>query len=221
MTTSKKTQVLLVDDHEVVRYGLRALVAASPDYNVCGEAANGRDAVALAEVLRPDIVVMDIGMPILNGFEATRQVLENLPRTQVLVLSMHQSDQLVLEVIEAGARGYVLKSDAARDLMLALDALRSNRTFFTSRVANLIERSEEFVMEPQVGGRRGGGKLTRRERETLQLVAEGNSNKGVAQALSISVKTAEIHRAKVMSKLQMDSVADLVRYAIRNDIIEP
>ena len=221
MTTSKKTQVLLVDDHEVVRYGLRALVAASADYNVCGEAANGRDAVALAEVLRPDIVVMDIGMPILNGFEATRQVLINQPKTQVLVLSMHQSDQLVREVIEAGARGYVLKSDAARDLMLALDALRSNQTFFTSRVANLIERSYEFVADPHAGGRKGGGNLTRRERETLQLVAEGNSNKGVAQALSISVKTAEIHRAKVMSKLKMDSVADLVRYAIRNDIIEP
>jgi DNA-binding NarL/FixJ family response regulator len=212
------TRVLLVDDHEVVRYGLRSLLEASEGYSVCGEAADGRAGVERASELRPDIVVMDIGMPELNGFEATRQVLEKSPQTRILILSMHQSDQLVKEVLAAGAHGYVLKSDAARHLITALDALRDGRSFFTERIAALLSRSDESDPDPQTKARRA--ELTRRELEIVQLLSEGKSNKDVARALDISVKTAEGHRASIMRKLRVESLAEIVRYAIRNKIAD-
>ncbi len=218
--TGIPTRILLVDDHEVVRRGLRAIVEMHADFVVVGEAANGRKAIELATALQPDIVMMDIGMPELNGFEATRQVLEKSPNAEVLVLSMHESEQLVREVIAAGARGYVLKSDAGRDLVSALESLRQHRPFFTSRLAKTayqesVRRNGSKLKKVK----RPANALTARERETMQLLAEGNSNKDVASLLGISVKTAETHRARIMKKLGLTSIADLVRYAIRNGVI--
>ncbi len=217
--TGNKTRILLVDDHELVRRGLRAILELHPDFEVVGEASNGRKAIDLATKLQPDIVVMDIGMPELNGFEATRQVLEKAPKAEVLVLSMHESEQLVLEVLAAGARGYVLKSDAGRDLVAALESLRKRKPFFTSRLAEAAYKNYVRNHGTAKKTKRAPNSLTPRERETLQLLAEGNSNKDVARLLGISVKTAETHRARIMRKLEMDSIADLVRYAIRNGVI--
>ncbi len=216
-----KIRILLADDHEVVRRGLRALLEVQPGWEVCGEAADGRAAVELAHALTPDIVVMDISMPELNGFEATRQILERSRGTEVLVLSMHASEQLVKEVVGAGARGYVLKSEGGRDLVKAVEALLRRETFFSPCVASSVHAAALPVSEAKRGSLRPAGDLTRREREVLQLIAEGRSNKAVAKALGISVKTAETHRARLMRKLQLKSVADLVRYAIRNGFVEP
>ena len=216
----KTIRILLADDHEVVRRGLRALLETHPGWEVCGEAADGRAAVALAQKLSPDIVVMDIGMPQLNGFEATRQILERTRGIEVLVLSMHDSEQMVREVIGAGARGYVLKSDAGRDLVAAVEALLRRESFFTPSVALSVRASELKVAGSKRPSLRPAGELTRREREVLQLLAEGRANKVVARVLGISVKTAETHRARIMRKLGMKSLADLVRYAIRNGFIE-
>ncbi len=215
-----KIRILLADDHEVVRRGLRALLEVQPGWEVCGEAADGRSAVELAHALTPDIVVMDISMPELNGFEATRQILERTRGTEVLVLSMHASEQLVKEVIGAGARGYVLKSEGGRDLVKAVEALLRRETFFSPCVASSVQSAALPVSGAKRGSLRPAGDLTRREREVLQLIAEGRSNKAVAKALGISVKTAETHRARLMRKLQLKSLADLVRYAIRNGFVE-
>ena len=216
----KKIRILLADDHEVVRRGLRALLETHAGWEVCGEAADGRAAVALALALAPDIVVMDIGMPQLNGFDATRQILERTRGIEVLVLSMHESEQFVREVIGAGARGYVLKSDAGRDLLAAVEALLRRETFFSASVASSVRASALQVCGAKRPSLRPAGDLTRREREVLQLLAEGRANKMVAKELGISVKTAETHRARIMRKLGMKSLADVVRYAIRNGFIE-
>ncbi len=218
MNETAPTRILLVDDHEVVRRGLRALLETHPGWVVCGEAADGRTAVRLARSLVPHIVVMDLIMPELNGLEATRQILDKDRQVQILVLSMHESDQVVREVLAAGARGYVLKSDAGRDLVAAIEALLRGRPFFTSRVAANIHELE-FKARPGRRAFKPLGQLTAREREVLQLLAEGRTNKEVGHLLGISVKTAETHRARVMRKLSVDSVADLVRYAIRNGFI--
>lgn len=218
MNETAPTRILLVDDHEVVRRGLRALLETHPGWVVCGEAADGRTAVRLARSLVPHIVVMDLIMPELNGLEATRQILDKDRQVQILVLSMHESDQAVREVLAAGARGYVLKSDAGRDLVAAIEALLRGRPFFTSRVAANIHELE-FKARPGRRAFKPLGQLTAREREVLQLLAEGRTNKEVGHLLGISVKTAETHRARVMRKLSVDSVADLVRYAIRNGFI--
>jgi DNA-binding NarL/FixJ family response regulator len=218
MSEPEPTRILLVDDHEVVRRGLRALLETHPGWVVCGEAADGRTAVSLARTLAPHVVVMDLTMPELNGLEATRQILDKAGQVQVLILSMHESEQFVREVLGAGARGYVLKSDAGRDLIAAVETLLQGKPFFTSRLAAKIHELEFKAR----GGRRSfkpAGQLTPREREVLQLLAEGKSNKEVGHLLGISVKTAETHRARVMRKLAVDSVADLVRYAIRNGFI--
>lgn len=219
MNETAPIRILLVDDHEVVRRGLRALLETHPGWVVCGEAADGRTAVSLARSLAPRVVVMDLTMPELNGLEATRQILDKDRDVQVLILSMHESDQVVREVLAVGARGYVLKTDAGRDLIAAVEALLRGKPFFTSRVAANIH---ELEFKARGGGRRifkPIGQLTAREREVLQLLAEGKTNKEVGHLLGISVKTAETHRARVMRKLSIDSVADLVRYAIRNGFI--
>ena len=216
----KTIRILLADDHEVVRRGLRALLETHDGWEVCGEAADGRAAVELAQTLAPDIVVMDIGMPQLNGFDATRQILERARGIEVLVLSMHESEQFVREVIGAGARGYVLKSDAGRDLVAAVEALLRRETFFSPSVATSVRAAALRVAGPKRPSLRPAGELTRREREVLQLLAEGRANKAVAKELGISVKTAETHRARIMRKLEMKSLADMVRYAIRNGFIE-
>jgi DNA-binding NarL/FixJ family response regulator len=216
----KKTRILLVDDHQVVRRGVAGLIAdARSDWEVCGEASTGREAVASAASLRPDIVVMDISMRDMNGLEATREILKNNPGIEVLILSMHESDQMVHDVLGAGARGYIFKQDAGNDLIAALEALRHHKLFFTSRVSEVV-----------LGGYLGGAaaapadgassRLSPRERQIVKLVAESKSNKEVAHILQISVKTVESHRAHIMEKLGLHSVTELVRYAIRNNIVE-
>jgi len=214
-----KTRIVIADDHEVVRKGLRAILEAHPGWEVCGEASDGRSAVEKAQELRPAVVVIDIGMPQLNGLEATRQILKNQPETRVLVLSVYESEQLVEEVLDAGARGYVLKSDASRDLVRAIEELLRNHTFFTSRVGQLVL---ETVLGKRAHGKMKGGSspLTPREREVVQLLAEGKSSKEVAVALNLSVKTAETHRANIMRKLDVHSISELVLYAVKNNIVQ-
>lgn len=211
--------ILLADDHDVVRRGLREVLESRADWRVCGEAANGREAVELALKLRPDVAVLDLSMPELSGLEATRRIRKALPETEVLIFTMHDAEQLVREVLAAGARGYVLKSDAARHLVAAVDALAQHKPFVTSRVA---ERIEDRLGKG--GGDEGavpGDPLTSREREILQHLAEGRSNKEVAAALDISVKTVETHRASIMRKLGVNSIVELVHYAVRNKLIQP
>jgi DNA-binding NarL/FixJ family response regulator len=213
-------RLLLADDHEIVRQGLRSMLQAQRDCQIVGEAADGRQAVAMTKELNPDVVILDIGMPSLNGLEATRHILKMRPQTKVLILTMHESDSIIREVLDAGARGYVLKTDAGRDLVTAVDSLRRNKTFFTSRVSQMILdgflQRETSPPSPTTGRVR----LTPRQREIVQLLAEGKSSKEVAVALGLSVKTAETHRANIMRKLDCHSVSEVVRYAIRNSIIE-
>lgn len=213
-------KILVVDDHDIIRRGLKDLLTARPGWEVCAEAKTGREAVTLAEQLKPEIVVMDISMPDLNGLEAARRISKALPKTGILILTMHFSDQLVRDVVEAGARGYILKSDADRDLVTAVDSIANRRTFFTPRASEML--LDDFSRqtsgaEPRLPQR---NRLTTREREIVQLLAEGKSSKEVAVALGISVKTAETHRANIMRKLEIHSVSELVRYAIKNQIIE-
>ncbi len=209
-----KARIFLADDHEVVRRGLRALLESQPGWEICGEANDGRTAVQEVSSLKPDIVIMDIGMKALNGLDATRDVRRSLPQCKVLVLSMHESDQLVREVLAAGASGYVLKSDAGRDLVAAIEALLRGRQFFSAATA-----ARRSGWTPRDGRRPAAG-LTRREREIVQLLAEGMGNRAVAEHLKISVKTVETHRARSMRKLKLKSFAELVRYAIRNHIAQ-
>lgn len=213
-------EILVVDDHDIIRRGLTKLLTAKPGWEVCAEAKTGREAVTLAEQLKPDIVVMDISMPDLNGLEATRRINKTLPKTGILIVTMHFSDQLVRDVIEAGARGYVLKSDADRDLVTAVDSIANRRTFFTPRASEML--LDDFSRQSSGAERKlpQRNRLTTREREIVQLLAEGKSSKEVAVALGISVKTAETHRANIMRKLEFHSVSEVVRYAIKNQIIE-
>jgi DNA-binding NarL/FixJ family response regulator len=214
MTT---VRILVADDHEVVRRGVRALLEARPGWEVCDEAADGREAVEKTAQSRPDVVILDIGMPVLNGLEAARQIRKASPRCEVLILTMHESEQVVQEVLSAGARGYVLKSDAGRDLVTAVEALCRHRTFFTSSVSEMVLRT---YLAGETPGEQGEiSLLTQREREVIQLLAEGKGNKEVADLLGISVRTAETHRTNIMRKLDCHSLSDLVRYAIRNNII--
>jgi len=213
-------RVLVADDHEIVRRGLCSLIEGQPGWKVAAEAADGREAVEKTRELKPDLTVMDISMPSMNGLEATRQIMKDRPESKVLVLTVHDSDPLIREVLDAGARGYVLKADAGRDLVAALEALRRNKTFFTAKVAQtVLDGYLRRDFEPaEVNTRKG--RLTPRQREIVQLLAEGASSKEVAVALGISVKTAETHRANIMRRLDCHSVSELVRYAIRNHIIE-
>ena len=209
-------RILVADDHEVVRRGLCALLEAHAGWHICGEAADGRDAVAKTKELNPDILVMDIGMPTLNGLAAADQIMQANPRQRILILTITRSEQVIREVLEVGARGFVLKSDAARDLVNAVEALQQGRTFFTPQVGDMVlsgylHGGNEKVNLP---------KLTTREREIVQLLAEGKSTKEVAALLNLSVKTAETHRSNVMRKLGIHSVSELVLYAIRNNIIQ-
>jgi DNA-binding NarL/FixJ family response regulator len=181
----------------------------------------GREAVEKVKKLRPDVVVMDIGMPELNGLEATRQILKAAPRTRVLILTVHESEQLVREVLQAGAQGYVLKSDAGRDLVAAIEALSRHKVFFTSSVARIVLEGYRRTGSRTEASGEPPSLLSPREREIIQLLAEGKSNNEVAEALYISVKTVETHRAHIMEKLRLHSITDLVRYAIRNKIVEP
>jgi DNA-binding NarL/FixJ family response regulator len=211
----------------VARQGIRALLESHPGWEVSAEAKDGREAVEFAGSIRPDLVVLDIGMPNLNGLEAARQILAASPNVPILILTMHDSDQVVREVLRAGARGFLLKSDAGRDLVAAVEALEMNRTFFTTKVSQMVLNgyldrenpdSREEVNEPREDD--APPVLTGREREVIQLLAEGKTSKEVAVALHLSVKTAETHRTNLMRKLGLHSVADLTRYAVRNGIVQ-
>ena len=216
-------RILLADDHEIVRRGLSALLRAQPDWEVCGEASNGREAVEKVLTLKPEVVILDIGMPTLNGLEATRQILKANPQVKVLILTLHDSDQVVQEVLNAGARGFLLKSDAARDLVAAVEALRRDKIYFTPRVASMVLegylRRGNHPNNGDIPESVTRSRLTPREREIVQLLAEGKSSKEVAVALGLSVKTAETHRSNIMRKLELHSVSDLVLYAVRNNIV--
>ena len=214
-------RILIADDHEVVRAGVRSLLESQPDCEICGEAVTGRQVVALAQQLKPDVVILDITMPELNGLEATRQIRKVAPTVQILILSVHESEELVREILNAGAHGYVLKSDAGRELTAALQALRKHETFFTSRVAQIALRAYRDKKPTGSAPPSPGGVLTPREREVLQLLAEGKSNKETAAALGISVMTVETHRSNIMHKLCAHSVAELVHYAVRHKMITP
>ena len=212
-------RILIADDHEVVRRGLISLLQAQTDWQVCGEAADGREAVDKAQQLKPDVIILDIGMPSLNGLEATRQILKTNPHARVLILTLHDSDQVVRDVLNAGARGFLLKSDAARDLVAAVEALRRDKTYFTSKVAAMVLEGYLKAGTQTAPSAIGKSRLTPREREIVQLLAEGKSTKEVAVSLGLSVKTAETHRSNIMRKLQLHSVSDLVLYAVRNNIV--
>jgi DNA-binding NarL/FixJ family response regulator len=215
----KSVRILIADDHEVVRKGIAAQISQHPGWQVIAEATNGRDAVELALRLTPELIVLDFSMPELNGLAAARRILAGLPGARILILTVHDSEQVVREVLAAGAQGYVLKSDAGQTLLAALEALRDGRTFFTPKVGKMV--LDGYLRNPAAADSPPAWALSAREREIVQLLAEGKSNKEVATALGISVKTAETHRSNIMRKSGFASLADLVRYAIRNRIIEP
>ena len=212
-------KLLIADDHEVVRRGIRALIQEQAGWQIAAEANDGRDAVTKAAECQPDVAILDITMPSLNGLDAAKQIAKLAPRTKILILTIHDSDQLIPKVLEAGARGYILKTDAGRDLIVAVKALLSNKTFFTPKVAQIVMDGYLGKKPRSVGEE--FSQITGREREVVQLLAEGKSSKEVANALGISVKTAETHRANIMRKLEMHSVSELVRYAVKNQMIEP
>ena len=210
-------RILIADDHEVARKGIRALLEDHVGWEVCGEARDGREAVESASRLKPDVLLLDVGMPNLNGLDAARQILAMTPEARILILTVHDSEQVVREVLAAGARGFLLKSDACRDLVAAVEALQHRRTFFTPKVAQMML---DGYLRPQESDASEKCVLTPREREVIQLVAEGKTTKEVATALNLSVKTAETHRTNLMRKLDLHSVADLTLYAVRNGIVQ-
>lgn len=216
----KTLRILIADDHEIIRHGLRALLQDHEGWEVCGEAGDGQDAVAKAVLLKPDLVILDIEMPHLNGLDAAREILRQGPQTMILVLTIHESEQLIREVLNVGAKGFLLKSDAARDLIAAVEAVQDNRTFFTSRVAEVVLevylRGVNSISTPKPLHNR----LTPRELQVVELLAEGKTTKEVAALLSMSVKTAETHRSNIMHKLSLHSATQLVLYAVRNNIVQ-
>jgi len=211
-------KVLIADDHDLMRRGIKGIIDLKKGWEICAEAQTGVQAVAKAKEFKPDIAILDITMPELNGLEAARRIQQVSEKTEILILSVHYSDQLIREVIEAGIRGYIVKSDSDRDLSIALDNLANHKPFFAPRVTEVILNSSSGRMSAPTEGPRN--RITSREREIVQLLSEGKSSKEVAALLNISVKTAETHRANIMRKLQMHTVSELVRYAVRNRIIE-
>ena len=218
----RQVRILLADDHDVVREGLLRLLEGQPHWVICGEAQNGRQAVSVCQELRPDIAILDISMPELNGVDASRQILKVSPATEILVFTMHESEQLVRNVLAAGARGYVLKSDPAHNVIEAVASLAVHRPYFNVRVNETILAGYLNAMAMSAKSMRNddGDILTDRERETLQLLAEGRSNKEIARRLAIGVKTVETHRSSIMRKIGAHSIVDVVRFAVRNDMVE-
>jgi DNA-binding NarL/FixJ family response regulator len=216
-----KLRILVVDDHEIFRRGLRYLLEKHESWEVCGEAWDGRKAVEMAKQLEPDVIVMDIGMPNLNGLDATRQLMQLNPQFKVIMLTIYDNDQVIKEALDVGAKGFVLKSEAARDLVSAVEAVQNNRRFFTPRVNDLVLAG--FLEKDQAVSRGEPPNLptlSMREREVTQLVAEGKSCKEIALLLNLSTKTVQTHRSNIMRKLSLYSLHDLIIYAIQNHIIQ-
>jgi two-component system, NarL family, response regulator NreC len=213
-------RILIADDHEVVREGMRTLIEHEPGWQVCGTATNGQEAVETAKKVKPEVVVLDMTMPELDGLEALRQIKRVLPNTEVVVFSVHHSEKVIEQLFDAGAKSYIQKSDAGRHLVAAIKSLAEHKPFFTPEVSKILFAK---FMSTGSGKKREGQEhtLTDRERDVVRLLAQGSSNKEVALALGISVRTAETHRATITRKLGFDSLAALIRYAIRNNIIEP
>jgi DNA-binding NarL/FixJ family response regulator len=208
-------RILIANDHDVVRSGLRHIIEAQPSWQVVAEAGDGKEAVQKALETKPDVAVIDYSLPLVNGVEATRQIRAALPHTEVLIFTMHDNEGLIQELLKAGARGYLLKTDARRHLIGAIEALAVHKPFFTAKVSEAL--LDSFLSRSA----QEGSALTHRERSVVQLIAEGYTNKQIAGLLKISVKTVETHRAAIMRKLKLSSPAALIRYAIRNRIVEP
>ena len=206
------TTILIADDHDVVRSGLRALLSAQENFQVVAEAADGKEAVALALATRPDVAIVDYSLPLLNGLEVTRQIRQRSPGTEVIIFTMHEHNNLIRDLLRAGALGYLLKSDAKRLLITAIETVAGHKPFFTAMVSETLLHS--FLID------KDDNPLTTRERTIVQLIAEGHTNKKIATILNLSVKTVETHRAAVHRKLNLKSTAELVRYAIRNHLIQ-
>ena len=215
----KTVRILLADDHKVVRHGTRALLSTIPEWEIVGEADNGRDAVSLTDELKPDIVILDIAMPELNGLDAARQIKKISPETEVLIFTAQEAEELVHDVFDSGARSYIMKTDAADHLIDAIKALSEHKHFFTSRISEIVFARYIQGKKP-LEGTPEKSRITDREREVVQLLAEGKSSKEVAAVLGISVRTVETHRAAIMKKLGLKSFSELIRYAVRNKIVE-
>jgi DNA-binding NarL/FixJ family response regulator len=215
-------RILVADDHSLVRRGMRALLETKPTWIVCGEAGSGAETILKAKRLKPDVVVMDISMPEVDGLEATRQLHKELPETAVLILTMHETEEVVREVLNSGARGYVLKSDLDRNLLLGVEALAAGRPFFSAKVSEIMLNG--YLKNSALWSKPASGRAarpTQRQREVVRLLAEGKTNKEVGVALGISVKTVETHRNQIMRKLELQSFSDLVRYAVREKLVPP
>jgi DNA-binding NarL/FixJ family response regulator len=214
----RQLRLLIADDHAILRRGLRCLLEAQPGWEIVAEAADGREAVAKAQETLPDVAVLDIGMPVLNGLEAAQEIVQSSPRTKIVILTVHDSDAMIRKVLVAGVRGYVFKTDAARDLVNAVNEVQADKTFFTEKVDDiLLTGFMNYGRQPHRDDLPSG--LTPRQREIVELLAEGRTTKEVATLLNVSVKTAETHRANIMRRLNCHSAAQLVRYAVRNQII--
>ncbi|HEX3875539.1 MAG TPA: response regulator transcription factor [Bryobacteraceae bacterium] len=210
----KRIRILLADDHAVVRQGFKMILAEQPDMEIVGEAGNGREALALAESLKPDIVVMDVAMPELNGIEATRRIAETAPHTRVVALSMHKDSVYVREILRAGARAYLLKDAVAGDLVSAIRGVARGEGYISPAVSNaVLDDYRRHVTNPI-------DTLTSREREVLQMLAEGKTNKEIAGILNLSVYTVDAHRGRIMEKLNLHSINEMVRFAVRNGLID-
>jgi len=214
-----KAQILLADDHDIVRKGLRYLLASHSEFVVAGEAVDGRQAVVMAEELSADIVIMDVGMPLLNGIDAAASIVRKNPKTKVIILSMHSDEDYILRALTAGVKGYLLKDTVEMDLIRAIEAVQKGRTFFSPDISEVL--LEDFVRQLQDRGLQDSYHLlTQREKETLQLLAEGKSNKEVATLLNLSPLTVDTHRSNLMQKLNLHSTAELVLYAVRKKLIQ-
>jgi DNA-binding NarL/FixJ family response regulator len=215
----RRLKILVADDHEVMRTGVRALIEQEPEWQVCGTATNGQEAVDAARKLKPDVVILDMTMPELDGLEALREIKRALPNTEVVIFSAYHSEEVIEQLFDAGAKSYVQKSDASRHLVAAIKSLAEHKPFFTSEISQILFAK---FLSGSAGKKQNGQEhtVTSRERDVVRLLAGGNSNKEVANCLGISIRTAETHRATLMRKLGLESLAALVRYAIRNNIID-
>ena len=217
--SGSKISVLIVDDHAVLRQALRLLLEVHPEIEVVGDAANGREALEVAEKLLPDVILMDMVMPGLNGLEATRQIRRRLPKTKVLILTGYMEDEQIVAALRAGASGYVVKKSDATELVLGIQAVHRGNTYFSASISEHGAASEYLLQARSEEGKAGYELLTSREREVLQLIAEGSSNQGIAEELFISVKTVEAHKAHIMTKLHARTRTDLIRYALQKGLV--